>query len=398
MKLGFVYDAVYPWIKGGGEKTLYELACALRDRGHECHFFGMHLWDGPIDTVREGLHYHGLSPADSLYGLDGKRRMSQPLGFAWGLYRRLPQYDLKSFDLFDVHAFPFLSVPPFAAVQRDHMPRVPWLLTWLEVWGSDYWRRYLGWKGSLGSMVERWCGRTAPHHLCISPTTGRRLQSLVGVPPERISVIPRGFAPPENLTASPRTGRRCVVAGRLLAYKRVDVAIRAWPEVVRELPDTRLYVVGDGPERTALQALASELNLGDSVRFLGQLPEREQVLNEIASADLLLQPSQREGQSTVVLESLSLGTPVLAATGDETAVGDFLGPEPATTLARLPHNAAPADWSRRIVELLRNEASRDRLLAAGQSAVAELGWRDHIAPQVEMLYERLIQEAKQHAG
>jgi glycosyltransferase involved in cell wall biosynthesis len=394
VKFGFVYDAVYPWIKGGGEKTLYELASALRDRGHECHFFGMQLWDGPVDMVREGLHYHGVSPAAPLYGPDGKRRMAQPLGFAWGLYRRLPSYDLKSFDLFDVHAFPFLSVPPFAAVQRDHMPRVPWLLTWLEVWGADYWRRYLGWKGSLGAAVERWCGRTAPHHLCISPTTGRRLQTLVGVPSERISVIPRGFAPPERLTAVPRDGRRCVVAGRLLAYKCVDVAIRAWPEVVRQLPGTVLHVVGDGPERTSLEASARSLNLADAVRFLGQLPEREQVLTEIASADLLLQPSQREGQSTVVLESLSLGTPVLAATGDETAVGDFLGPEPATSLARMPHNAAPVEWAGRIVELLRDAPLRQQLLRAGQGAVAELGWREHIAPQVEALYERVIREAK----
>ena len=390
MKLGFIYDAVYPWIKGGGEKTLYELACSLRDRGHECHLFGMHLWEGPADIEREGLAYHAVCDKITFYGRRGKRRVAEPLGFAWGLYRRLNRYDLKSFDLFDVHAFPFLSVPAFAAVRRDRMPNVPWLLTWLEVWGGDYWQRYRGWKGRLGTVVEKWSAGAAPHHLCISPTTGRRLERLLGVDPNRISVIPRGFAPPSELPVVDRGRFRCVIAGRLLSYKRVDLVVRAWPAVCRMLPDAELRVVGNGPQWKSLTRLARELVADLSINFLGELPEREQVLNEIASATLLLQPSQREGQSMVVVEALSLGTPVLAAIGDETAVGDFLGPELATSAARLDIEAGPEAWSERIVQLLNNEPLRERLATEGRNAVASLGWKDHIAPQVETLYERLI--------
>lgn len=394
MKLGFLYDAVYPWIKGGGEKTLYELASALRDRGHECHLFGMHLWDGPADLEREGLHYHALCKKLPLYGPDGKRRATQPLKFAAGLYRRLPRYDITSFDLFDVHAFPFFSVPAFAAVRRDRMPRVPWLLTWLEVWGDDYWRRYLGWKGRLGAWMERWSARLGPHHLCISPTTGRRLERLLGVAPERISVIPRGFAPPANLPGVEQRPNRCVVAGRMLSYKRFDLAIRAWPTVLRSAPDAELCVIGGGPERAALERLIGELGLTSSVRLLGELPERDRVLAEIAAATLLLQPSVREGQSTVVLEALTLGTPVLAAVGDETAVGDFLGPTPATTAARLDAAAGAETWGERIAQLLTDEPLRQRLSNEGRRAVAALGWKDHIAPQVEELYRRLIEQSK----
>jgi len=390
VKLGFIYDAVYPWIKGGGEKTLYELACSLRDRGHECHLFGMHLWDGPTDIERDGLAYHALCEKTPLYGAGGKRRAAEPLKFAWGLYRRLPRYDLKSFDLFDVHAFPFLSVPPFAAVRRDRMSDVPWLLTWLEVWGADYWRRYLGWKGRAGAMVEKWSAGATPHHLCISPTTGLRLQRLLGVDANRISVIPRGFSPPAELAIGERAEVRCVVAGRLLSYKRVDVVVRAWPTVRQAMPGAELHISGGGPERDALERLVNELGVMSSVRFLGELPAREQVLTEIATATLLLQPSQREGQSTVVLEALSLGTPVLAAVGDETAVGDFLGSEPATSAARLDVNASPDAWGERIVKLLRDEPLRRQLADEGRQAVASLGWKDHIAPQVESLYQRLI--------
>jgi glycosyltransferase involved in cell wall biosynthesis len=274
------------------------------------------------------------------------------------------------------------------------MPDVPWLLTWLEVWGVDYWRRYLGWKGRLGASVEQWSARAAPHHLCISPTTAGRLQNLLGVDAGRISVIPRGFATAESLgpgclgnDGKPRN--RCVVAGRLRSYKRVDLVIRAWPAVSKAVPDAELYILGDGPERTALQRLAAELGLTSQVQFVGELPERQQVLTTIAGATLLLQPSSREGQSTVVLEALSLGTPVLAAVGTETAVGDFLGPEPATSAARIDVAAGPEAWSARIIELLENADLRRRLADEGRQAVASLDWKDHIAPQVEALYQRV---------
>lgn len=390
MKIGFLYDAVYPWIKGGGEKTLFELASELRDRGHECHFFGMHCWEGPADIERDGLHYHAVAPNMPLYGIDGKRRIAQPLGFAWGVLTRLGRHDLKSFDLLDVHAFPFFSVPAFWIVRLLRARRVPWLLTWLEVWGRDYWTRYLGAKGIVGAWLERWCAWIAPHHLCISPTTARRLRQLLGVPEGRISTIPRGFsATSEAQGPAERVPGRVVVAGRLLAYKRVDLLLRAWPIVVGQMPHASLRIVGDGPEMAALILLADTDQNSENVCFLGQLPRREQVLAEIATAELLVQPSTREGQSTVVLEALTLGTPVLAAVGEETAAGDFLGDATVTDLARLEVVADAAAWGERIVRLLGDPAKRAELATAGAREVAELGWRDHIAPRVEQLYLRL---------
>lgn len=391
MKVGFLYDAVYPWIKGGGEKALYELASALRDRGHECHLFGMHLWDGPADIVRDGLHYHAVCPNIPLYTADGRRRTSQPLRFAWGVLTRLPRYDLKSFDLLDVHAFPIASAPAFWLVHALRARRVPWLLTWLEVWGSDYWRNYLGFKGRIGAAVERWCARVAPHHLCISPNTGRRLHELLGVDSSRISVIPRGFVPPPGDGPAPlKAASTAVIAGRLRSYKRVDVAVRAWPAVVAQLPEARLRIVGDGPQRDELQQLATKLGMNGHITFCGQLPERRKVLDEIASAELLLQPSQREGQSIVVLEALTLGTPALAAVGPETAVSDFLGSGPAAELAKIDVAAPPEAWADRIVRLLSDQVARAALVATGRGQVSDLEWDRHIAPAVEQLYLRHI--------
>lgn len=389
VKIAFIYDAVYPWIKGGGEKTLYELAVALRDRGHEVHFFGMHCWDGPRDVIREGLHYHALSPKMPLYGRSGKRTMFQALRFAAGVLLRLPRYKLAEFDVIDIHAFPYLSVPPFWIVRNLTARRSAWVVTWLEVWGSGYWRRYLGRAGIFGTLAERLTARLGPHHLCISPTTASRLQNLLGVPAEETTVIPRGFSPANSSPSEVREPAKVVVANRLLDYKRTELIIRAWAEVVARIPLARLHVIGDGPERAACEQLAATSPAAESIRFLGQLDRHECVLKEIASAALLLQPSVREGQSTVVLEGMAAGTPVLAAEGPETAVADFLPQHPQRHLTLLPIEAGAAEWANRIVRLLGDPSLLKQMAECGRSQVAAFNWRDVIAPRVEELYRDL---------
>ena len=46
MKIAFVYDVIYPYVKGGVEKRVWELATRLSRRGHDVHLFGMKFWDG----------------------------------------------------------------------------------------------------------------------------------------------------------------------------------------------------------------------------------------------------------------------------------------------------------------------------------------------------------------
>lgn len=121
--------------------------------------------------------------------------------------------------------------------------------------------------------------------------------------------------------------RLAVVACRLIPTKRVDLAI----EAVRAAgPGLRLVVVGDGPERGALERLASrgDLDAGRSrgagsacmtatsdssaaVRFTGALPRRE-ALAWIGAADVLLHPSSHEAAPTVIREARALGVPVIA--------------------------------------------------------------------------------------
>ena len=100
-----------------------------------------------------------------------------------------------------------------------------------------------------------------------------------------------------------------VAVRRLVPRMGLDILIRVWSRLDRGT----LVVVGDGPERRRLEALARELGVGDRVRFTGPVSEEELVAHYRA-ADLCVLPSLAlEGFGLVVLEALACGTPVLAS-------------------------------------------------------------------------------------
>lgn len=137
---------------------------------------------------------------------------------------------------------------------------------------------------------------------CIGERSGRTGAILA----RKIAVIPNGLPPAQSPPAGP--GNRAIVfVGRLIPSKGVDVLLEAldgW----RAPP---CLIVGDGPDRPRLEALAQ----GRNVRFLGSLP-RSAVDQTLSQARTLALPSRHEGMPNVVLEAMRLGVPPVA-----TAVG-----------------------------------------------------------------------------
>ncbi|MFI6686462.1 glycosyltransferase [Streptomyces sp. NPDC050485] len=123
-----------------------------------------------------------------------------------------------------------------------------------------------------------------------------------------LATIPNSL-PVAHRPRSTLTGKTVVIAGRLVAEKRVDHAIRAFAKASSEHPEWVLSVFGDGPERSALQALARELGVSGSVRFHGSSPHMAQ---EWAKADLALLTSRAESFGLVILEALAAGVPVVS--------------------------------------------------------------------------------------
>jgi glycosyltransferase involved in cell wall biosynthesis len=138
-------------------------------------------------------------------------------------------------------------------------------------------------------------------------------QSLADcLPGCNVNVIPNGIAPPAPVDAArlaaikaPLAGQPLVLAaGRLVAAKGFDVLLAAWQAI-----PAQLWIAGEGPQRSRLEALIHDYRLQDRVRLLGQCDDID-VLME--AADLLVLPSRREGFPYVLLEALHHRLPVIA--------------------------------------------------------------------------------------
>jgi poly(glycerol-phosphate) alpha-glucosyltransferase len=114
-----------------------------------------------------------------------------------------------------------------------------------------------------------------------------------------------------NAVASGETVKplRAIMITRLVSVKRVDHAIKAWQKVVQSLPEAKLDIYGDGPEKNQLQELIDSLGLEDSVKLHGYLENaREQARTAICH----ILTSSYEGQSLAIAEAMALGCPSIS--------------------------------------------------------------------------------------
>jgi glycosyltransferase involved in cell wall biosynthesis len=161
--------------------------------------------------------------------------------------------------------------------------------------------------------VERALARRASRIIAITHALARFQVECVGLPREKVEVIHYGLdEPPAAWGANPADdvpadARVLLAVCRLEPQKGIDVAIRALPEVVADHPDARLVVLGEGPQRAELEALAR--SLGAPVHLLGRVPD---VAAWLRRADLLVHPVRWEGFGLALLEAMLASLPVVA--------------------------------------------------------------------------------------
>ena len=314
-RVALVYDAVYPFQKGGGERRFHEIGRHVSG----VELYGMKGWPGPARTTTvDGVRVHALCRARPLYTLTGRRSMLQAVLFGLACLKLL----WKRFDVLDCCGFPYFSL--FACRLVATVRRKPLVSTWHEVWGPAYWRAYLGRLGAVGWAVERLAVRMPDEIITVSGTTARRLrQELRYRGP--IHLVPNGFDP----VAVERAGRadddaEVVFTGRLIAEKRVDLLIDAIAVLAAEGTKARCRIIGDGPERAALEIRTLTRDLTGQVAFAGVLAHGDDVLATLKTARVLVLPSFREGFGMVVLEANACGIPVITVRHPGNAAAELI--------------------------------------------------------------------------
>ncbi len=201
--------------------------------------------------------------------------------------------------------------------------------------------------------------RTADLVLANSTWTRRRCGELAGAPLP-VSVVHLGA----DLVSSPpaRNGElQLVTVAHLQARKHHDVVLRALAQL--DPPRRPRYlVIGDGECREPLERLALELDLGDRVRFLGQLPN-QQAVAQVAACDLFVMPGVEEPFGVAFVEAMAAGVAAIGGRGEG-------GPEDIAAAGEGMVLVAPGDVDELASELERLCADRVELRRLGAAARA----------------------------
>jgi glycosyltransferase involved in cell wall biosynthesis len=297
---------------------------------------------------------HGIEIDHPRYPLLPKIGMSSaPLAIYAAVLPRLRRQirDGKDFDLIDAHYF---YPDGIAAVLLGRALNRPVIITGR---GSDL---NLISTYAVPRRWIRWAADYAAGLVTVSAGLKQRLVAL-GTPPERVRVLrngvdPDSFRPPIDRGEARRalgfTRPTLLAVGNLVPLKRHALIV----EALAHLSEIDLAIVGDGPERPRIEALARRLGLAGRVRLLGRLPQRD-LFGIYGAADILVHPSRREGWPNVLLESMACGTPVVATNFD--SVGEIIrAPEAGRIIAEVTPTGLAASVGELLAAPPRREATR----------------------------------------
>ena len=280
------------------------------------------------------------------------------------------------FDLLDAH---YLFPDGVAAVRLAREIGRPVVIT---ARGSD--TSQLPRLPFAGPAIRR-AIREADALVAVSAGLAEGLVAL-GAPPSKVTVLRNGvdtalFRPPTDRAALRREmgfGDRpaLVSVGLLIPRKRHHLTIRA----LRHLPDHRLVILGEGPERSALEALARTEGLAERVSLPGAVPHAE-LPRWYGAADAMVLASEREGWANVLLESMACGT--LAIATPAWGMGEAISaPEAGLVLDAATPEA--------IAEGVRQLALHPPDRAATRAHAERFGWAETTAGQLA-LFRRILE-------
>jgi len=296
MRILFSIMVFHP-VVGGTEISAQELARSLAAQGHDVEIVTLRVRGMPGDERVAGVpvYRHLLGIGRSVVFA-----ASYALSLAWFLLRRRGRYDVIQVYYGYLDAVvaallrPVLGVKavvvrlggggPAGDLERLRRLRMAW-------WVAPLIKRLDRFIVMSEEMRAEWCE--------------------AGVDPSNIALIHNGidtetYAPVPSDSA-PRFA--AVSVARLSPEKGLDVLLQAWSRVVERLPEARLCLVGDGPQRADLERHAQSRGLDGSVTFSGSVPDVRPFLR---ASEAFVLSSRSEGMPNALLQAMAMGLPCIA--------------------------------------------------------------------------------------
>ena len=185
-----------------------------------------------------------------------------------------------------------------------------------------------------------------------------------GVDLERFKPMPRSRTNPKV---------NIIYVGALLDWKRVDLLIAACATLIGRVDLGMIHIVGEGPERVALERQAQQSLLTQQVRIHGQLSHAA-VADLMRASDIMVHPAMRECGGAVILEAMASGIPVIAA--DWGGPSDYIDGNSGVLVPPATPDKFVSQLADAILSLSKNPQLRKELGKAGRRRVQELyDWR-----------------------
>jgi glycogen(starch) synthase len=359
VNIGIVIGRFPPDQIGGAELQSQQLAAELARRGHQVTVFTRRYSGRPYRQRQEG---YLICRRDELPP-PGVRAVWDIPAALWNIARLRPRpevllcYQTLNSGLIGVLAQSLLGIPAIVSIRGNREYR----------WSGSAVNRFL-----VPAIYRR------ARHLVVQSSRiledlHTQLKSvgqhaLIRQIEHKISVIPNGIRMP---AAARSDGDKVVYVGRLIENKGVADLLQA----MKQFPDSKVLIVGDGPDRARLESLAQ----GMQVTFAGQVAPSA-VIDYLRQARLLVLPSHLgDGLPNVIIEAVANGVPVVAT---RTAGIPDLVHHGETGFLYEPGDIQ--QMTAHIGRLLTDDALRERYSQGGRQVAHAYSW-DAVAPQVEQL-------------
>jgi len=372
MRILMASDLFYPSLLGGGETRMYETARRSAKK-HEIHVLTRRFKGLPSYEVHEGIHIHRVFVPSE------KVKLESPTDGSTFMASALPKgLNLGDFDLYAPQQF----FPIFPLWLIAKAKRKPLVATIHDIYRETWLQKY-GLKGYSMAAFERVMLKLPYTKVITVSNSSKKKLIESGVPEHVIEIIPNGvdIGKYDEVKVKKSDRPRVIYVGRLIGYKHVDDLLVAFSKLDF---NAELYIVGEGPERKNLEALAKKLRVNDKVTFTGFVSELRKI-KLLKSSHALVLPSTTEGFGIAVVEAMAAKTPVIAA--DIPALRELVGAEKVGLLFR------PRDVNMlktELVDLLKKTGLNKRFSKKGYEFVKRKFSWDKITKETESLFESII--------
>jgi len=287
-----------------------------------------------------------------------RRVPAYPRGRDWMFAPQIaPQIARGGWDVVHVQSYHTLVAP--LAMATAARRRIPYLVTFHGGGHSQPLRNQArrGQRALLRPLLAR-----AVTLVALAPFELEEYSAELAIAPERFALIPNGVdlpvpvpGPAAQGSGAPALGHPLIASvGRLERYKGHQRVIRAFPHVLEAQPGARLWIAGSGPYESELRRLAADLGIAAAVEISAvAADDRAEMARRLSLVDLVVLLSDFETHPIAALETISLGRPLLVASGS--GLGDLA----ARGLARaIDPELAPREVAAAIARELRDPLER----------------------------------------